>query len=255
MNFWSGLSQPCIFYSTLNANAEIWSNFAHSRLHSLCHSAAEFGTVAYVILLEGKRLQASASPAGRVWLCRENEDNKHKLCIIFPLSLFNLHSCTLLYCTVIQFWLQPQISLMSKKLLSFIFMKGPCTFLFFFFFFYLCSSFEVAGFGLEKGRGTDYDELYQWRGEKRCLSLFGQPTRDQKNDQTHFCFCFLLSLISPLSPCAFCCLRHVPFSFVIQIFWRSLATERVTQYWPSKKFAYNKVVHPFTSAPSLLFFC
>lgn len=167
MNFWSGLSQPCIFYSTLNANAEIWSNFAHSRLHSLCHSAAEFGTVAYVILLEGKRLQASASPAGRVWLCRENEDNKHKLCIIFPLSLFNLHSCTLLYCTVIQFWLQPQISLMSKKLLSFIFMKGPCTFLFFFFFFICAALLKL--------------QVLVWKKEEE-LTTMSYISGEEKND-------------------------------------------------------------------------
>ena len=128
-------------------------------------------------------------------------------------------------------------------------------FFFLFFFFYLRSSFEVAGFGLEKGRGTDYGELDQWSGEKRCLSLFGQSTRDQKNDQTHFCFCFLLSLISPLSPFAFCCLRHVPFSFVIQISWRRLATEKATQYCPSKEFAYNKVIHPLTSTLSPLSFC
>lgn len=47
--------------------------------------------------------------------------------------------------------------------------------------------------------------------------------RETKNDQSHFCF--VLSLISPLSPFAFCCPRHVHFSFVIQISWRSSATE------------------------------
>lgn len=212
MNFWSGLSQPCIFYSTLNANAEIWSNFAHSRLHSLCHSAAEFGTVAYVILLEGKRLQASASPAGRVWLCRENEDNKHKLCIIFPLSLFNLHSCTLLYCTVIQFWLQPQISLMSKKLLSFIFMKGPCTFLFFFFFFSVQLFWSCRfWFGKRKRNWLRWVRSVE-RRKTMLVSIWATHKRPKEWSDP---FLFLFPPLSHLPSVSLCLLLPTACSFLI----------------------------------------
>ncbi len=97
----------------------------------------------------------------------------------------------------------------------------------------LHSLFEVAGFGVKRGKRNWLQWVRSLKQKKKHACLCSDNSQETKNDQTHFCVCFFLSLISALSPFAFCCLRHVHFSFVIQISWRSSATERALCYWPS----------------------
>lgn len=69
-----------------------------------------------------------------------------------------------LLCTVIQVWLHHStVCLMSEKFSSFIFMSRALHVPVSPFFFNLHGSFEVAGFGLEKGRGTDSGESVERR--------------------------------------------------------------------------------------------
>lgn len=67
------------------ANAQIWSNFAQGRLHSLRCSE-----VAYLILSEEKSLQASALTDSKSEFTKGNQDFKHNSCIFIHFNSFTV---------------------------------------------------------------------------------------------------------------------------------------------------------------------
>lgn len=132
--------------------------------------------VAYLILLEGKSLQASASPAGK----SDFVEGTKTISIIY-VYFFHFHSffliCFLHYCTSFQsntVLAASQHNLFHVKVVLefYFYVKSLAHSNFMILFFSnLHSSYKVASFGLERGIGTDYGELDQWSREEQCLSL------------------------------------------------------------------------------------